>query len=385
LVSNIYAGRKIAKKEMFKYQQEAIDAKEANQDFHHLEELASLKDTEQMTAKIQINSLYGGLAAKHFSLFNESIAQSITGNGRFFIKLLANNIEDRLQSLIKSDIPYIIAGDTDSVYVQIAKFVDKYVPNENITKQTKWCDAFYNKVINPIVEDTIQELANKLNAFDPDFIGVSREAIADSGIWVAKKAYALRVRDLEGKHFPENDPYLKIQGLDIIKGGTSKFSKKYLKEAIPVMLDMDLDGVQEWYKKTRLDFTNWPLDEIAKTQGVSKVENPNWGKIINGRKVSVPFGSRVCVTTNNFIKDNNLMDRFPLITAGEKVKVLFLLEPNKMKDDAFAFNDLQLAEMFKDQIDYDTTFEKYFLSSLKGMLEAIGIDINNHTDTLDEW
>lgn len=68
----------------------------------------------EMTKKILINSLYGALANKGFSLFNELIAQSITGNGRFFIQLGAKNIENKLQEILKSDKPYVTYGDTDS-------------------------------------------------------------------------------------------------------------------------------------------------------------------------------------------------------------------------------------------------------------------------------
>lgn len=71
-------------------------------------------NTRQLVEKTLMNSLYGALANKYFLLFNESMAGAITGNGRYFIRKLANYIEEKLQSLYPSDNPYIIAGDTDS-------------------------------------------------------------------------------------------------------------------------------------------------------------------------------------------------------------------------------------------------------------------------------
>jgi len=386
LVTSIYKGRKIAKTEMFKWEQKVIDLKEQHNDHKEESHMASLKDTEQMTAKIQINSLYGAMAAKHFSMYNESMAQSITGNGRYFIKMLANNIEDRLQKIIPTNKkPYIIAGDTDSVYFQIEEFVDKHTVGKSITEKTQWCNTFYQKVIEPVVQITINDLADKLNAFDASYIGAEREIIADSGIFVAKKKYTARVRDLEGKIYPEDDPYIKIQGLEIIKGGTANFSKKYLKEAIPVILDKDDSEIREWFNSVRDEFLSWGLDDIAKTQGVSKVQDPNWGKILNGRKVSIPFGSRVCVVTNTYLSANNLTEQFPIIEAGEKVKILFLYEPNTLKSEAFAFTDVRFAEMFRDNIDYDTTFEKFFVKPLVGMLDAVGVNIKHQTQDIDIW
>ena len=129
LVTTIYKERKTAKGLMFKYEQKVIDAKEAGdlpETYKEYQHLATIKDTEQMTAKISINSLYGAIAAKYFSLFNESIAQAITGNGRYFIKLLADKIENKCQSIVKSTKDYMMAGDTDSVYFQIEPIVDRY-------------------------------------------------------------------------------------------------------------------------------------------------------------------------------------------------------------------------------------------------------------------
>ena len=385
LVVDIYQGRKIAKKEMFKQQQLAINLKAEGKDHSREDHLATLKDTEQMTAKIQINSLYGALAAKHFSMYNEKIAQAITGSGRYFIKMLANDVEDKLQSMIPSKNPYLVAGDTDSIYFQIEPFIDKYTQGKTVTEKTQWADAFYQKVIENVVQGTIKQLALNLNAFDPSHIGAEREVIADAGIFVAKKKYTLRVRDLEGKVYPADDPYMKIQGLEIIQGGTAPFSKKYLKEAIPVMLDSDEAGIRDWFYSVRNKFLDVPLDEISKTQGVTKVKNPEWGKVINGRKVSVPFGSRVCVTSNTYLEKENLTEQFPLIEGGDKIKVLFINEPNPLKSEAFAYNDIRFAMMFKEYVDYDTTFAKYFVAPLQGMLDAVGVNLEQQAQEIDEW
>ena len=385
LVTDIYIGRKQAKKEMFKLEQQGINIKAEGGDDSEFMYQAGMKNTMQMSAKLQINGLYGALAAKHFSMYNEQMAQSITGNGRYFIRLLAENIENKLQTMIPSNKTYIIAGDTDSVYFQIETFVNKYTEGKDITEKVKWSDAFYKKVIEKIVQDTINQFSNNLCAFDSSWIGAEREIIADTAIFVAKKKYCARVLDLEGKHYPVNDPYIKVQGLEIIQGGTSPFAKKNLKEAIPILMDKDEDGIRDWFSNVRGDFLNWPLDDISKTQGVSKVENPEWGQIINGRKVSIPFGSRVCVVSNTYISQNNLQEQFPLIAGGDKVKILFLRKPNVLNSEAFAFSDVRFAEMFRREIDYDETFQRFFVKPLQGMLDAIGIDLNNNTEVLDEW
>ena len=352
------------------------------------ESKARMYNTLQMSQKININSLYGALSAKHFSMFNEKMAQSITGNGRFFIRLVASDVESKLQKMIPSRNPYIIYGDTDSFYFQIENFVEKYTKNKDLMTKVKWSNAFYNKVINKIVQESIDAACEKLNAYDSSYMVAEREIIADSGIFVAKKKYTARVLDLEGKHYPIDNPYMKTQGLQSIQGGTAPFAKKYLKEAVPVILDEDGAGVKAWFLKTRGKFlleAEKNLDNIAKTQGVSKIEDPKWGTTQAGRKVSIPFGSRVAVVTNEYIKKHNLEEQHQMIQAGDKVKMLYLNEPNPLGSNAFGYIDTNFAEEFKDYIDYDTNFEKFFESALEALLEATDNDINASTDDLDAW
>ena len=118
---------------------------------------------------------------------------------------------------------------------------------------------------------------------------------------------------------------------------------------------------------------------------MSKLEDDRWGKIIEGRKFSPPFGSKAVIASNTYIKNNNLQQTYNIIHPNEKVKVLYLIEPNPLKVEAFAFNDLRFAVLFKDYIDYDKNFEKFFLSPLDNILKVLNIDVTKNTQELDEW
>ncbi len=214
--------------------------------------------------------------------------------------------------------------------------------------------------------------------------GADREVIGDA-LFVAKKKYAMLVYDNEGVGYTKENPYTKVQGLEIIKGGTPDFAKKYLKDAIPILITKSKQEIKEWFSIIKKDFMNWELDKIAKTQGVSKIEDENWGKVLNGRKVSIPFGSRVAIASNKYIEKHNLQQKFQLIQPGDKVKMLYLVEPNPLHSDAFAFLELEFAEMFREYIDYDANFYKYFLAPLELMTESMGIDLTINTEELDEW
>jgi DNA polymerase elongation subunit (family B) len=349
-------------------------------------EQVQIEDINQMTMKILINSLYGALGNAMFVLFNETIARSITAMGRWTIILTSNNVQEYIQKLFKTEREIVIYNDTDSAYLNAEPIVDYFKTNRELSHDdiVNLLDNFYKKRIDPVVQDTIDQLARYTNAFQPEVQGADREVIGKA-IFVAKKKYTMLVSDNEGVRYTEDSPYFKAQGLELIKGGTPDFSKKYLKEAIPVLMNKTESEIKEWFKQIKQDFMFWELDQIAKTQGVSKIYDPDWGKVINNRKVSIPFGSRTAIVSNKYIKENNLTDKFQLIQPGDKVKMLYLREPNPLNSDAFAFLEKDFAVLFREYIDYDKNFEKFFLAPLEIMTEALGINMKNNTEELDEW
>ncbi|MCD6435553.1 MAG: hypothetical protein J7L15_04125 [Clostridiales bacterium] len=385
LVLGIYNARKAKKKEMIVKENLEIKAETPELKAKYKHE-SRLLFTGQLTDKLSINSLDGATGNKYFSLFNEAFAAAVTGNGRYFIKLLAKNVDNALQKMIPSKTNYVVAGDTDSIYFTIAPFIEKHCQNKSIEDKTEWSDRFYNKVIEKVVQETINEFSIKLNAYVPEHIGCDREVIADSALFVAKKKYTARVRDLEGKRYKIDEPYIKVTGLEIQQGGTAPFAKKYLKAAIPVILDKSESELKDWFQEVRAKYATEDLMSIAKTQGVSKLKDPNWGKVVNGRKVSIPAGSRACLVTNKYLEENNLQEQFPLISPGSKVKMLPLLQPNPFGNASqFAFEEHRFVEMFEEYIDRDIAFEKFFQKPLSNMIDVLGVDVTKNLDTLDEW
>lgn len=326
---------------------------------------------------------YGALANRYFPLFNEHMAAAITGNGRYFIQKLAVNVEDTLQKLLPQEKPYIIYGDTDSIYAHIEPFVAMYIrqnPGLQINDYVEFADKFEKKVIQPCVEKTIEEFAHELNAFNKDKISVEREIIADAAVFAAKKKYYARVRDSEGTRYPEDSPKIKVMGLEVIKGGTPPWSKKYLKEAIPHILDKDEKDLRDWIKTIKNEFITVNLNKIASIGGVSRIDYE-----LNEK--GVPFGSRAALVHNKYLKDNNLEDQYAPIQAGDKCKRVFLQKPNVFNSEIIAFtNDGFVKEIQKHNcIDYDMNFEKNFMKPLDLMVAPLNYNLGKETGELDDW
>lgn len=350
-----------------------------------LEESGSHDFIVQMTLKILINSLYGACASRHFLLANPDMAAAITSSGRFFIQLTANNVERRLQELLPSDEPYVISGDTDSFYYTLRNMVARKF-GENASASTPgiidWVDSFEKKVIQKIIQDSIEEYAEILNIADPSQIGVEREIISDRAFFVAKKRYAARVLDSEGVRFSLDDPYIKAMGLEIARSSTPAWVKKKLQESITVILDNDQYGVRKWRDETKLQYQDQPLEDICAVQGVSSLD-------YNINDKGIPQGSKAAIAHNNWVKQQGLEDSIELLQPGEKYKRCYLLTPNRFGTEIISFGDSKIAKIIEEDgiFDYQTNFQKQFEQPLERMVESMNYDIRDVPvfGSLDDW
>ena len=373
LTELVFNLRKAAKKEMLKYEQMAEDAKDPEL-IQKYQALATELDVNQLTFKILINSLYGACGNKHFILYNKEIAKAITSNSRFYINLMGKNINNYLCDLCGSG-NYITYGDTDSNYVQVPPKICEKLPKDP-QLATDIIDKFIETKIQPIINSSSQELGSIFNALDSSRISAKREAIASSAVFVAKKRYFMKVIDSEGVRFSE--PYLKTMGIDIVRSSTPAFSKKYLKKSVNIILESTEEELKKWLKNVRDLYLDQNLMDIAKISSVSS------SKYRLGVDKSIPINSRAFLVTNDYINSLNTGEFQPL-ELGEKVRMLYLREPNPLKSNIFAFNSEKFANVFKDYIDWDTNFDKFFLKPLEIMTTPLNYNLHKETETLEEW
>lgn len=340
-----------------------------------LEEIKDSKNIEQHALKILINALYGAQANKYFILANPDLAAGITSTGRFFIRLCAMRVEQRLQSLLKSEKPYVVAGDTDSFYYHLETFtVKKFGPEVDYraSEVIDWLDEFEKKIIQPTIDEAIEEFSDILNIYDPKKIGVEREIIADSAVFVAKKKYFARVADMEGVRYTEGNPYIKIMGLETARSSTPPWCRTKLKESINVMLDQDLKGIRVWRDKAMVEFKEQPLDQISMTSGISSLDYD-----LNDK--GIPQGPRSALIHNKFLENNGLIGEVDTLKPGEKYKRCYLLQPNRFGSEIISYGDNKILKIIESDgiFDYATNFQKYFEAPLENMVGSIGYNIES--------
>lgn len=370
LVKKFYSSRKAEKKKMLEARQSYENSKDLK-----FKEIESISNVKQMAFKILINSLYGALGNQYFKLFNQEIARAITGNTRFYILVMANNINDYLQSIKHREQSYWAYSDTDSGYFTL-EGINIYNNEDDKNSKANKIDNFIKTNIEPVIEKSNLEFANFLNAYDVTIIKAEREVISDYAVFCGKKNYFMSILDNEGVRYTE--PYIKKQGIDVIKSSTPHFSKLHLAEALKIILYSNEQELKEWIFNVKSKFINSKISDISKTSSVTRINYD-----VNDK--GIPINSRAAIIYNNFIEQNNLTNRFNKIQPGEKLKLIYLKKQNPTHQNIIAFNNEDFIQLFKNYIDYDTCWEKYFMSSLENMTNSLNYNLNNSKETLDNW
>ena len=263
----------------------------------------------------------------------------------------------------------------NSSYLTVPSAVIDKIKHLDLNAKIDYIDNYIETEIQPIVNASSCELGAIFNALDSSKISAKREVIAEKAILIAKKRYIMKVWDSEGVRFDE--PHLKMMGIDLVRSSTPEFSKKYLKEATNILLDGDEQSTRDFISEVRAKFTKSKLSSIARVSSISKLNYKPDDK-------GIPINARAAIVSNNYIA-KHFNGRFQQLVTGEKVKMLYLIKNNPLGSNIFAFNDDAFANHFRDYIDWDTNFEKFFLSPLEIMTKPLNYNILKQSEDLDCW
>jgi len=369
LMDKMYGDRVVFKKKMIEAKKEYEKTPTKK-----LEKEIARCNNIQMAKKIALNSAYGALGNAYFRYYKLANAEAITLSGQVSIRWIENKINGRMNKILKTDgIDYVIASDTDSIYLHLGPLVDRVY--EGREKTNEGIVTFLNKIcemeFEPYIDSSYEELAEYVNAYDQKMF-MKRENIADRGIWTAKKRYILNVWDSEGVRYEE--PKLKMMGIEAVKSSTPAPCRTMIKDALKLMMNGTEDDVIDFIDQSRKKFKSLPPEEISFPRSASDVVKYQGHSTIYAK--GTPIHIRGALLYNHYVKKHKLDNKYSLIQNGEKIKFCYLKKPNIIHENIISFIQDFPHEIGLDKyVDYDLQFDKSFLEPLKTILDAIGWNV----------
>ena len=323
----------------------------------------------QMARKIQMNSLFGAMANEFFRFYDDRVAEGITLSGQYIIQKVGKALNDYLNKICGTkDFEYSFYSDTDSCYVTLDPLVEKFYKGKEPEKIVDILDKICETKIQEVLNKICSEISDYTNAFQ-NKISFKREAIAETGVWVAKKRYALNVYNNEGITYKE--PKLKVMGLEIVRSSTPEPIREALRKAVKLVLTSDENTLQSYIMGFETEFRKMKAEDISFPRGVNGVEK--YTDRSNRYKQATPMHVRGALLYNFYINKNDLRKKYELIKEGDKIKFVYLKEPNTIGENCIAFNTVIPPELdLLKFIDYEKMFDKSFLEPMNTILTGIG-------------
>ena len=354
-----------------KYKQLLLEAKQEyeNTKDPKLDKDISRYNNIQMAKKISLNSVYGAIGNSWFRYYDLLVAEAITTSGQLSIRWIERSLNRYLNQILKTDdMDYVIASDTDSVYITFDRLIDKLYPKGQDSREiVDFLDRLAREKIEPYIDQSYQDLAEHINAYEQKMF-MKREVIADKGIWTAKKRYILNAWDVEGVRYQE--PQLKIMGIEAVKSSTPAPCREKIKQALKIIMSSDEKELNDFIQEFRTEFMEMKPELIAYPRSVNGLTK--WTESHNLFKKGAPIHCKGAILYNHLLKKNNLGHKFPSIQEGDKIKFLHMKEPNLYQSTSISFlTQLPKEFDFASLIDYDVQFEKSFVEPLKFISEKI--------------
>ena len=356
-----------------KWSLEAKQRYENSRDKKYQNEISKYNNI-QMARKIALNSAYGAIGNQYFRYYDRRMATAVTTSGQLSIRWIENKVNAYLNKILETDNKdYVIASDTDSIYVTFDELVSKVTPKNPVD----FLDKVATEKLEPFIDKCYEELAEYVNAYQQK-MEMAREVIADKGIWTAKKRYILNVHDSEGVRYAE--PQLKVMGIEAVKSSTPAPCREMIKSALKVIINEDEKTLNTFIQSFRDNFMKFPPESIAYPRSCNNLKK--YADRSSIFQKGTPMHVKGALVYNFILKKKGLENKYPLIQEGDKIKFIEVRTPNIYQTNVISFMTRLPKEFdLHNMIDYDIMFDKSFVDPLTFILDQIGWNVDRSYGT----
>ena len=373
MLEEMYEDRKKFKKLMLvakqDYENETDDSKK-----YEIEKRIARYNNLQLAKKVGLNSAYGAMGSQYFRFYDLRQALAVTSSGQLSIRWIENKINQYMNKILGTDNKdYVIASDTDSIYLRLGDLVNKVYGVDGVVampkqKVVEFMDRVCEDKIQPFIDKSYGELAEYVHAYKQK-MRMKREGLSDKGIWTAKKRYILNVYNNEGVQYSE--PQLKVMGLEMVKSSTPSVIRGKMYDTIKLMINGSQDDVQKFISEFKTTFKTLPPEEVSFPRGVNGLRE--YSDSTSMYKKGTPIHVKGAILYNHYLKQMKLDKKYPAIQEGEKLKFTYLKQPNPFKDTVISFPGRLPSEFgLHDYVDCDLQFQKAYLDPIEVILNCIG-------------
>ena len=370
IISDMFDARASFKRQMLDGEKQIEINKAAGKSTKELEYLVTKFNNRQQTKKVCLNSYYGATGNEYFFLYDVRLASAVTLSGQFVIQWAERYVNKYInKALGTQNVDYVIAADTDSLYITLDSLIKRVFDTEPSPEQgIEFLDKVCKEKIQPVIHDAFKELAEYLNVYQQK-MHMKRESLVDKAIWTGKKHYVLNVWDQEGVRYTE--PKIKVKGLEMVRSSTPNICRKKMKESLKIILNGTEKDVQSFISDFKKEFMDSKPVEVASPRSCNGMEK--YSNIRTIVEKGTPMQVCGALYYNHLLEKHNVTSRYPIIREGDKIKFINLIEPNPAKTHVISFHD-EIPEEFglQEYINYDTQFDKTFLEPMKTILNALG-------------
>ena len=343
-------------------------------------------DKRQLVKKINLNSLYGAILNPGCRFFDKRIGQSTTLTGRVIARHMDAFVNECITGVYDHVGDAVIYGDTDSVYFSAWPAVKDDVKAGRMPWNKDICVQLYDQIAEQVNASFPAFMEHSFRCPRPmgDLIKGGRELVAEKGLFIKKKRYAVLIYDLEGNRLDKDGKpgKVKAMGLDLKRSDTPKVVQDFLSNLLlKVLTGSPKEVIYEQVKEFKILFQERPAWEKGTPKRVNNLTKFGEAEARQGR-ANMPGHVRAAINWNTLKRmhsDNYCMS----IVDGMKT-VVCKLKPNPLGFTSVGYptDETHIPDWFKELPFDDDLMETTIVDQkVENLLGVLDWNIGEHTET----